>query len=135
MKFYRFELAFDGEPQDVGFFQGIDDIGIPIALRQKLYQPFNERLESPMVEADDCSAVVFFFTEQGLAQFAKDIDCIIQVIEPMGWSLLASVMEEPDYDNALYHDQYQAAWSRTYLDISVQYAEIRAVKEINLPSR
>lgn len=135
MKFYRFELAFSGEPQDVGFLQGLDDVGLGDAERQALYQPFNEYLKSREVETDDGSDVVCFFTEAGVSRFERDIDNIIQAIAPMGWSLLASVMEEPDYDNALYHDQYQAAWSRTYLGISVQYAEIRAVKEINLPSR
>lgn len=28
MKFYRYELAFDGEPQGIGLFQGIDDMGL-----------------------------------------------------------------------------------------------------------
>ena len=27
MKLFRFELAFDGEPQDIGILRGLDDIG------------------------------------------------------------------------------------------------------------
>ena len=27
-KFYRFELAFDGQPQGVGFLQGLEDTGL-----------------------------------------------------------------------------------------------------------
>ena len=130
MKFYRFELAFSGEPQDVGFLQGLDDVGLDDAERQALYQPFNEYLKSREVETDDGSDVVCFFTEAGVSRFKRDIDNIIQAIAPMGWSLLGTVMEEADYEFACYHDEYQAAWSRTYLGGAAQYIEIRAVEDI-----
>lgn len=130
MRFYRFELAFDGEPQGVGFLQGLDDVGFTMAKKERLMQPFNEHLAIPDVESDDDSAVVFFFTEQGLMRFAKDLNRIIKAIEPRGWSLIATAMEEDDFSNALYSDECQAAWSRTYLGCYSNFAEIRAAEDV-----
>ena len=129
MRFYRFELAFDGEPQGVGFLQGLDDVGFTTARKERLMQPFNKHLAIPDVESEDDSAVVFFFTEQGLMRFAKDLNRIIKAIEPHGWSLIATVMEEDDFTHALYSDEYQAAWSRTYLGCYSNFVEISLAED------
>lgn len=43
MKFYRFELAFDGTPQGVGFLQGVDDIGLSNKKFTALMDPFDKQ--------------------------------------------------------------------------------------------
>ena len=73
MKFYRFELAFDGTPQGVGFLQGVDDIGLSNKKFTALMDPFDE-LPCPRL-TDFESRVLFFFTEEGLKKFAPCYRC------------------------------------------------------------
>ena len=49
MRFYRFELAFDGEPQGVGFLQGAEDVGLDNKDLLSLLDPF-EKLPSPYLD-------------------------------------------------------------------------------------
>lgn len=42
MKLFRFELAFDGEPQDIGILRGLDDIGLPEGVSVNIEEDFNE---------------------------------------------------------------------------------------------
>ena len=42
MKLFRFELAFDGEPQDIGILRGLDDIGLPEGVSVNMEEDFYE---------------------------------------------------------------------------------------------
>lgn len=64
MKLFRFELAFDGEPQDIGILRGLDDIGLPEGVSVNIEEDFNE-LPCPKFS----EAVSFWFTEFGVQTF------------------------------------------------------------------
>ena len=66
MRFYRFELAFDGEPQGVGFLQGAEDVGLDNKDLLSLLDPF-EKLPSPYL--DEPLGAMFFFTEEGMDRY------------------------------------------------------------------
>lgn len=112
MRFYRFELAFDGEPQGVGFLQGAEDVGLDNKDLLSLLDPF-EKLPSPYL--DEPLGAMFFFTEEGMDKFMPYINAFVKALEPHGWSLLGYVLYEGDYSTSIYHDAYQAAWTREYL--------------------
>lgn len=113
--FFRFELAFDGEPQDVGLLQGLEDVGLPTDVCGNLYEGFAS-LKSPDLETDD-GPVSFWFSGDGLEKYGESIDLIQKTIIEKGWSLIVSTMkmDASDMANAVYQDEYQAAWTREYV--------------------
>ena len=103
-KLYRFELAFDGEPQGVGLLTGLDATGLPPGRSDRLVAMFDdlalpEELGTP---------VRFWFTQAGILRFADAVAEIMREIEPHGWTVLLSVMERKDA-HELYADEYQVA--------------------------
>ena len=42
MKLYRFELAFMGEMQNVGFLHGLNDIGLDAETERQMLAPFDK---------------------------------------------------------------------------------------------
>lgn len=112
-KYYRFELVFFDEPQDVGFLQGIDEIGLPVHTERLLLDQFAS-LPCPHL-TEPCE---FWFTEEGLQTFGDAIDLVNKEIQPLGWNIIGGVMED-DGAIAIYRDAWQAAWSPTYLETDI----------------
>lgn len=107
--FYRHELVFDGELQDVGFLNGLMDVGLPINIENKLYEPF-EMLESPIIHPDG-KKIEFWFTEAGNEQFADAIHAIAEAIQPYGWDLkIREKTVSSELGNSIYRDEFQVAW-------------------------
>lgn len=133
MRFYRFELAFDGEPQGVGFLQGADDVGLDNQTYLSLMDPF-ESLESPYL--DEPLGAMFFFTGEGLCRFLSAINAFIDALKPFGWSLIGFVLDEPDYSRSIYHDNDQAAWTQEYLRPMGEGYEVNDAAELlNKPAQ
>lgn len=115
-RLYRFELAFDGEPQRVGFLQGLADIGLWYPVEVDLYAEF-DILPAPKLEAPELNLgekISFWFTEDGLNTFESAINRVADEIAEKNWQLLGSWMEA-DIKDSIYHDQYQAAFSADYM--------------------
>ena len=91
----RFELAFDGEPQGVGFMTGLEDVGLPTHIESQLHQPFDDKLESPIIRSMTHEPVEFWFTDLGLETFWPAIRDIARKIAKYDWSLLY-IFEEKD---------------------------------------
>lgn len=125
-KFYRFELAFDGQPQGVGFLQGLTDTGLPKSITDDIYHEF-DLLPAQILE--DPGLPVFFFTEAGLNRFGAALDRIISELGEINWQLLGYTMED-DPANAIYHDVWQAAFDREYLNTSTDGNPVSSVAEI-----
>ena len=125
-KFYRFELAFDGQPQGVGFLQGLEDTGLPKSTTDDIYHEFDllpaQTLEGPSLPA-------FFFTDTGLDRFGAALDRIISELDEINWQLLGYIMED-DLANAIYYDECQAAFDREHLNTSTAGDPIASVAEI-----
>ena len=67
---FRFALAFDGEPQGVGLFTGLRDVGLRQESEDRILEGFKE-LKIPAAygdpEAPGISTARFWFTEEGVA--------------------------------------------------------------------
>lgn len=112
--FYRFELAFSGEEQDVGILQGLDDTPLPPSVIEELYHYFDSLHIPPTLETQDDSAVVFLFTEKGVREFADSINALIYELSSCDWQVICmSFQLDPEY--SLFQDEYQIAYSRTDL--------------------
>ena len=112
--YYRFELAFSGEEQDVGLLQGLADTSLSPSVIEELYHSFDLLPLPPILETPDDSAVVFLFTEKGVREFANAINNIIFELRSYDWQVIAMPFQlEPKF--ALFCDEYQIAYSRTDL--------------------
>lgn len=109
----RFELAFDGEPQEVGFLQGLCDAGLPQVTAELLYALFSS-LPAPKIESD--CGVEFWFRPAGIEKYRDAINKIIQALDNVNWQVLCGTMEEDTQANAIYFDEWQAGFSPVYLE-------------------
>ena len=126
MRFYRFELAFDLQPQGVGFLNGLTDAIDNPRTVGRLMDDFDKNLKCPWLdEVYTRFQTMFFFTEEGLKRFAPSINAIIKALKPRGWTLLGLVLDEEDQSAIVYHDEYQAAWTRAYLEPEPKFYEVR----------
>lgn len=125
MTLYRFELAFEGEPQNIGFLHGLDNTGLSKDTCNLIEQAFSDLPVRPLNRP-----CCFWFRETGVEIFAPVIDRIIQLIEPRGWQIIAARVNLP-IEKALYWDNYQAAFlPETIQQIHPAYREITRVKDI-----
>ena len=124
-KLYRFELAFEGEPQDVGFLQGLDDVGLWPELTEELYALFDGL---PIRELETEERISCWFTEAGLERFGDAIDRIIDEISGAGWQLIGASIRA-NLTDALYRDEYQAFFAYERVAGEVNYVELDDVGE------
>lgn len=113
MRFYRFELAFDGEPQDVGFLQGIDDIGLGTKTEACLLDQFAELACPDLASILMGEQVSFWFNQEGMETFLPAIRNVQTHILDRGWEILFAVMDvtaEELKERAVYADKHQAAF-------------------------
>lgn len=106
-KLFRFELAFDGEPQGIGFLEGLAvcvDLWRPI--RNYLYSLFDTL---PAYEIDEPDGVSFWFTEAGLREYEYALDQVSDEIAEKGWQLIGAAIDNPP-DEILYQDDFQVAF-------------------------
>lgn len=115
---YRFELAFGGEEQGVGFLQGLDDTPIPALVRDELYGMFDSLPVPPTLSTPDDSPVICWFTEKGLRQFAEAINAVIYELSVYDWQMIVMPLcidtDKPfslQDSDALYADAYQMVFS------------------------
>lgn len=114
MKFYRYELAFNGEPQGIGLFQGIDDMGLTDDEVSGIMRKFDD-LYCPVICTSD--TLVFFFTELGNTRFNNVIQFLNSIIKLHGWQLIRIVIEADSFKTAIYHDDLQAVWTQKSLGV------------------
>lgn len=119
-KLYRFELAFDGIPQGVGFLTGLDDVGLSYDEADIILDPFFDLPHPPPYQG-----VVYWFTQKGLKSFAHAINIAIEMVALKGWQLQAGVIEADVAANAVFADDYQAAFPRDSLPMdSIDFVEV-----------
>lgn len=126
-KLFRFELAFDGEPQGVGFLQGLDDVGLWSIVRDELYSLFDSL---PICELDEPDGVSFWFTEAGLRKYEGAINRVSNEITEEGWQLIGAVIDD-SLEDVLYRDDFQAAFPLECIRMmDIQYVPIFDVNEL-----
>lgn len=130
MKLFRFELAFDGEPQGVGFMQGTYDIGLPKLITSNLYSLFDELPYHELNYEED--TISFWFTEYGLDYFGEAINKVIKDIAEKNWQFVGAIMED-DLSCAIYKDEFQAAFPYGYVWGShTEYVEVTDVNKFKV---
>lgn len=108
MKVYRYELAFDGESQEVGFFVGLEDIGISGDLKKELIRPFDEKLPMPPISIlANYKRTKSYFTEKGMRFFEAEISNLKNVIEEFCYEVLEIEKELTNKDKVVYKDSLQ----------------------------
>ncbi len=110
-KFYRFELAFNGEPQDVGFLQGLDEVGFDDEYLDALYALFDSL---PVPPFNASRMVTHWFTEKGLAEFWSAIAQVHLAIQNRNWQLIWACIDA-NIEEACYSDDFQAAFRQSYI--------------------
>lgn len=113
-KAFRFELAFDGEPEHVGMFQGLSDIGLAEDEVNSFLSEFSD-LKIPELSRNSES----WFTLLGLKEFFEAIKDFSAKIEETGWSILMYVrdMTVQEVKAAKYRDSYQIVLDAKTSDI------------------
>ena len=111
MKVYRFELAFDGRPQNIGFLQGIDEMGLPLKQEIHLLELFDS-LPCPKLNAWD--PLEFWFTEVGFRTYTSAFREYKQALSETLWDLIFEVKDvsAEELGWAVYQDEYQVCWDR-----------------------
>lgn len=126
MKLFRFKLAFDGEPQDIGILRGLDDIGLPEGVSVNIEEDFNE-LPCPKLS----EAVSFWFTEFGVQTFQATLDYLVEQSRELNWQILYAELPGMSISKALYADQFQVALPLGMVEeLCPQYRELRAISDI-----
>ena len=63
-KLYRYTLAFDGQPQNIGLFQGLYDVGLDDTVIDRINAEFST-LKAPDLD----EPAEFYFTEAGRKKY------------------------------------------------------------------
>ena len=129
-RLFRFELAFSGEPQGVGFLQGLDDVGLLGFIRDDLYSLFDTL---PIYELDE--PVSFWLTEDGLRQYEDAINRIADEVSENGWQLIGASIDD-SMENVIYKDMFQAAFPLEYIKSKqIEYLNVNNVDEFILSAK
>lgn len=111
MRLIRFELAFMGERQGVGLFQGLSDVGLRTPEYYRLLDLFSD-LRSPVIDIEmqdfSVESVCFWFTPEGVTFFQYAISKVQKAIKRKGWDLVWAEIDSEQVD-AIFTDRYQMA--------------------------
>lgn len=118
--YIRYELFFDGIPQDIGFMNGLGEIELSYDENEELMDVFEKEL--PLVPQsaykDSCSAFypACYFTEQGIRKFDKNIERLIDAIhnKQCNWTVNKITLSNVSSEDILYQDDYQAVIKTPY---------------------
>lgn len=107
--FYRYELMVDEEYQDVGIFQGLDELDLDIDVQNFLMENFNKNLPYPSCLREKRGLKTrSYFTEKGNTFFLKDIERIVKAFNCSGLFWVRKVQVEIlPKQNIVYQDKYQ----------------------------
>lgn len=123
---YRFELAFDGQPQGIGVMRGLDDIGLPEGISLNIEADFNE-LPCPYIS----EAVSFWFTERGLRTFQYTLDYLAEHSQRLNWQVLCARIPRPDMSQVVYADEFQVALRADCMDaLRPKYKEFTSANDL-----
>lgn len=108
----RYELEFYGEPQCVGFIQGLKDQGIDDNIIDELIKTFDKQLAIPeysKLNKQSGKYIASFFTKKGLTKFEPYIRDIILYIKKQenGFDVIEKIIDIKDVIDVVYMDDNQ----------------------------
>ncbi len=104
--FVRYELYVDDEPQDIGIFHGLSELGMEEGVIDDCMHPFDEMLKIP-VDVFEKYQTKSYFTELGEKRFSDDIKKITVLYDSGGLFDVRRICAET-LDDIVYQDPYQA---------------------------
>ena len=104
----RYELYLDGEPQDVGFMVGLNELDLDYEIQDYIMEDFNANLPFPKIsEKHQKQIPLAYFTEKGLERFQKSIQQLLDVYETYNFFDVVKIEESLFDKTIIYEDQYQ----------------------------
>lgn len=116
-KLYRYELAYFGELQGIGFITGLKDLGLANELIDQLVYDFDQTLPLPNFNSITYNKGIeypaSYFTEKGKERFSSSIQKIIEHVDSLNteWEVIEEIIE--DY-TTVYEDNFQALVLKKY---------------------
>lgn len=105
-KLYRYTLAFDGQPQNIGLFQGLSDVGLDDTVINRINAEFST-LKAPDLD----EPAEFYFTEAGRKKYDFPLCFTELMLNQKNWQLIEQVVDFiPSAEGVLYQDEYQIAF-------------------------
>lgn len=112
--YIRYELAFNGEEQGVGFITGLAETGIDEDEIEKLLLSFNLYLPFPPYrdwesKLNSSHFPGAYFTQEGCSYFESDIHAIIEAVKyrDNGWEVIEIHSYGFPKEDLYYEDEYQ----------------------------
>lgn len=107
----RYEIFENGQSLQVGFMQGLSEIGAPYEEEKFLLEAFNRELTEPDYDNFENPHAVSCFTEEGIQHFEKPIQMSISYINEYLdglYDVRKSVYEvAPNSEDIVYADKFQ----------------------------
>lgn len=104
--YIRYELYVDGEPQGVGFLQGLSELDKDDEYLDCLTKPFDENLKLPQSVFAEHKLTESWFTEEGYQKFKAAVANIQQAYDDTGLFEMKCLTAE-SLDNIVYQDEFQ----------------------------
>lgn len=110
--YIRFEMAFEGEEQQVGFLTGLDDTGMDEDEVEELMEPFNRSMGVPPYRNWKGETTHFpgaYFTKAGYLLFKDAIDKIVEAVKyrDNGWEVIEIQSYGFPEEDLYYEDEHQ----------------------------
>ena len=108
MIYTRFELTYNGQPENIGFLYGLSEVISDEEQIEELTERFEKdlKMHNAILNKHDLkeNETASFFTEKGIKYFKKDIENIIEAIREKGWDVKTETINKKPF---LYEDEYQ----------------------------
>lgn len=135
MTLFRIELAFDGEPQNVGLFNGLDD-ALSDNQAEYFHGVFRNLIQVPDLPPQP-TEYTFWFTRAGLVRCWYTLRHLLSTLAENNWSFLVKVVDLPSKtarSESYYNDRYQIALKEAFVKTAGQsdFREITDAKDFAL---
>lgn len=122
--YIRFEMAYNGEEQGVGFMTGLDDTGMDEEEVGALLDTFNSNLAYPPYRNWKSDATHFpgaYFTRAGYLHFKEEIHRIIDAVKFLdnGWDVIEIHSYRFPEEDLYYEDEHQVIAKTYHIENSI----------------
>ena len=104
----RYELYLDGEPQEVGFIVGLNELDLDLDVQDFVMEDFNENLPIPHIDEKYWKQTpLAYFTEKGLERFRQSIQRLLDMYENYNFFDVVKLETSLSDKTIVYEDEYQ----------------------------
>lgn len=104
----RYELYLDGEPQEVGFIVGLNELDLDLDVQDFIMEDFNDNLPFPKISDEDWkNTPLAYFTEKGLERFKVSIQRLLELYENYNFFEVVKLESTLSDKTIIYEDAYQ----------------------------